>query len=160
MALVLLLKGIIRKTVSQTTLRAEVMRRLPFEADVMICKGDDVLRFASGNPFAGQPSGPGIVYFVSVLAKRRQPSSPVPLDLPSDGEWCVRVLGYQDRFVFGMYRRQMKAISYLGQLEKVFGVPVTTRNWNTISAVVRILENVDGSSKQLIDWKRHRGNPI
>jgi hypothetical protein len=31
-----------------------------------------------------------------------------------------------------MYRREMKAISYLGQLEKVFDVPVTTRNWNTI----------------------------
>ena len=45
----------------------------------------------------------------------------------------------QDRFVFGMYRRQMKAISYLGQLEKVFGVPVTTRNWNTILTVARIL---------------------
>ena len=130
---------VIRKTVSQMTLRAEVMRRLPFEADVMICDGKDILRLASGDPFAGQPSGPDIVHFVSVLAKRRQPSSPVPLDLPSGGEWCLRVLGYQDRFIFGMYRRQMKAISYLGQLEKVFGVPLTTRNWNTILAVARIL---------------------
>jgi len=30
-------------------------------------------------------------------------------------------------------------ISILGTLEKVFGVPVTTRNWNTILAIVRIL---------------------
>jgi len=43
--------------------------------------------------------------------------------------------------VFGLYRREMKAIGYLGHLEKVFGVPVTTRNWNTILAIVRILEN-------------------
>jgi hypothetical protein len=39
-----------------------------------------------------------------------------------------------------MYRRHMKTISYLGQIDKLFGVPVTTRNWNTILAVVRILK--------------------
>jgi hypothetical protein len=33
----------------------------------------------------------------------------------------------------------MKAIGYLGRLEKLFGVPLTTRNWNTILAVARIL---------------------
>ena len=133
---------VIRKTVSRAKLRAEMMRRLPFEADVMICNGSDILRLASGDPFAGQPSGPNIVRFVSVLAKRRQPSSPIPLNLPSGGEWCLRVLTYQDRFVLGLYRREMKAISYLGQLEKVFGVPVTTRNWNTMLAIARVLKNV------------------
>ena len=29
----------------------------------------------------------------------------------------------------------MKAISYLGKIEKQLGVPVTTRNWNTIQKV-------------------------
>lgn len=132
---------VVRKTVSRAKLRAELTRRLPFEADVMICSGSDILRLASRDPFAGQPSGPDIVRFVSVLAKRRPLSSPVPLDLPSSGEWCLRILTCQDRFVLGLYRREMKAISYLGQLEKIFGVPVTTRNWNTISAIARILKN-------------------
>jgi uncharacterized protein (DUF1697 family) len=35
----------------------------------------------------------------------------------------------------------MKAIGYLDRLEKVFGVPMTTRNWNTILAIARILKN-------------------
>jgi hypothetical protein len=34
----------------------------------------------------------------------------------------------------------MKTIGYLGQIDKLFGVPVTTRNWNTIAAVVRVLK--------------------
>jgi hypothetical protein len=51
----------------------------------------------------------------------------------------MRVLACRHRFVLGLYRREMKAIRYLGQLDKVFGVPVTTRNWNTILAVARIL---------------------
>ena len=130
---------VIRKPVGRTKLRAEMMRRLPFETDVMICDGDEILRLTSGDPFADQPSGPDIVRFVSVLAKRREPSSPLPLNLPSEGEWCLRILGCQDRSVFGLYRREMRTIGYLGQLEKVFGVPATTRNWNTILAVARIL---------------------
>jgi len=34
----------------------------------------------------------------------------------------------------------MKTIGYLGQIDKLFGVPATTRNWNTIIAIVRILK--------------------
>ena len=130
---------VIRKTVSPMKLRAAMKRRLPFDTEVMICKASDILRLTSGDPFVGQPSEPDVVRFVSVLAKRQQPSSSVPLNFPPDGEWSLRILSCQDRFVVGVYRRDMKAIGYLGQLEKVFGVPVTTRNWNTILAIGRIL---------------------
>jgi len=33
----------------------------------------------------------------------------------------------------------MKAVRYLGQLDKLCGVPVTTRNWNTINSIVKLL---------------------
>jgi uncharacterized protein (DUF1697 family) len=36
----------------------------------------------------------------------------------------------------------MKAISYLGKIEKQFGVAATTRNWNTIQKVAQILNDV------------------
>jgi uncharacterized protein (DUF1697 family) len=49
-------------------------------------------------------------------------------------------VGGTDRFVMGVYRRHMKTIGYLGQLDKLFGVPATTRNWNTIMAIVRIMK--------------------
>jgi hypothetical protein len=39
-----------------------------------------------------------------------------------------------------MYRRHMKTIGCLGQIDKLCGVPATTRNWNTIVAIVRILK--------------------
>lgn len=132
---------VVRKAVSMPTLRAEILRRLPFEADVMICKGSDILRMASDDPFAGQDAGGNIVRFVSVLATRRAPSSPIPLSFPAGGPWSLKVFACHDRFVLGLYRREMKAIGYLGQLDKVFGVPVTTRNWNTILAIARILKS-------------------
>ena len=41
--------------------------------------------------------------------------------------------------MFGLYRRHMKTIGYLGQIDKLLGMAATTRNWNTIAAVARIL---------------------
>jgi hypothetical protein len=35
----------------------------------------------------------------------------------------------------------MKAISYLGKVEKLLGVPATNRSWNTIKKVAEILDN-------------------
>ncbi len=131
---------VIRNRVSPATFRAELMRRLPFQTDVMMCRGADIVRLAAADPFAGQHKGTETVRFVSLLARRRQPSASMPLDFPSGGRWSLRIIGCENRFVFGVYRREMKAVGYLGQLEKVFGVPVTTRNWNTILAIARILK--------------------
>ena len=61
--------------------------------------------------------------------------------MPSDADWLLKIIAIQDRFVLGLYRRQMKAISYLGKIEKRLGVPATTRNWNTIEKVVKILRS-------------------
>lgn len=132
---------VVRNRISQGKLRAELQRRLPFETEVVICKGNDVLDLASENPFAGQRTGPKIVRFVSILAKRGKSLPSTPLTLPSGGEWSLKILAVKDRFVFGLYRREMNAIRYLGQLDKIFGVPATTRNWNTMTAIAKILRD-------------------
>jgi hypothetical protein len=63
------------------------------------------------------------------------------MKLPSRGQWLLKVLGRNGRFAFGLYRRHMKVIGYLGSLDRLFGVPVTTRNWRTIAAIARTVEN-------------------
>jgi uncharacterized protein (DUF1697 family) len=63
------------------------------------------------------------------------------MSLPPRGKWLLRVLARDGRFVIGQYRRHMKVIGYLGTLDRLFGVPVTTRNWNTITTIARVLEN-------------------
>jgi uncharacterized protein (DUF1697 family) len=139
---------VVRKPVSQARFRAELARCLPFETHVMICRGSDLLRLTSCKPFAGQPSGGAhIVPFVSVLAKRRQPSAALPQRFPATGEWGLRIIGQQGRFVFGVYRREMKAIGHLAQLDRLFGVPVTTRSWNTMVAIARLLESSQGTAR-------------
>ena len=147
---------VVRKDVSEAALRAALARKLPFKCEIMICPARDVIRIVSKNPFSQQPSGPNITRFVSVAAKPirggarsdlhqtsniKFQTSQLPLSLPSNEDWLLKIIAIQDRFVLGLYRRQMKAISYLGKIEKLLGVPVTTRNWNTIEKVVKILQD-------------------
>jgi len=132
---------VVREDVSESTLRAAFARKLPFKCEIMICRARDIIKLASKNPFARQPSGPNITRFVNVLSKRLPSPPPLPLNLPSSDDWLLKIIAIQDRFVLGLYRRQMKAISYLGKIEKLLGVPATTRNWNTIEKVVKILDN-------------------
>jgi uncharacterized protein (DUF1697 family) len=131
---------VVREDVSESVLRAAIARKLPFKCEIMICPARDIIKLTSKDPFSGEPSGPDITRFVSVAAKRVPKPPPLPLSLPSDDEWLLRIIAIQDRFVLGVYRRQMKAISYLGKIEKLLGVPVTTRNWNTVQKIVQILK--------------------
>jgi uncharacterized protein (DUF1697 family) len=148
---------VVRKDVSESALRAAIAKKLPFKCEIMICPARDVIKLASRDPFEGQPSGPNITRFVSVTARPLRPGirsdsrqtsnikpqtfqlPPLPLSMPSDHESLLKIIAIQGRFVLGLYRRQMKAISYLGKIEKLLSVPVTTRNWNTIEKVVKIL---------------------
>jgi uncharacterized protein (DUF1697 family) len=130
---------VIRRPISRAQLRAEVTRRLPFAAEIMICEGRDLIGLMALDPFAGHPARPDVVRFVSVLSRVPVASPQLPMSLPLEGSWLLKVLARDDRLVIGLYRRHMKAIGYLGRLDRLFGVPVTTRNWNTVAAIARVL---------------------
>ena len=130
---------VVRENVTDSTLCNAFAKKLPLKCEIMICPAQSIIKLASKDPFAGQPSGENITRFVNVLVRRLPSPPPVPLFLPSDDDWLLKILAIENRFVLGLYRRQMKAISYLGKVEKLLGVPATTRNWNTIEKVVEIL---------------------
>ena len=130
---------VIRERVTRAQLRAELARRLPFDTEIMICQGREIVRLMSRNCFADQPVRSDIVRFVSVLSKRPRLAPSTPMSFPSSGKWLLKILARESRFVFGLYRRHMKVISYLGTFDRLFGVPVTTRNWNTITTIARVL---------------------
>jgi uncharacterized protein (DUF1697 family) len=149
---------VVGENVSESALRVAFARKLPFKCEIMICPARDIIKLvhqwtdspgrASKDPFPRQPSGPEMTRFVNVLHKRLRTLPPLPLSLPSEDDWLLKIIAIQDRFVLGLYRRQMKAIGYLGKIEKLLGVPATTRNWNTIEKVAKILES-DASEPDL-----------
>jgi uncharacterized protein (DUF1697 family) len=130
---------VIRRAVSQAKLRDELTRRLSFDTEIMICEGRDILKMMTQTHFAAVPVKSDIVRFVSVLSKKPTSAPSVPMQFPASGQWLLKILARENRFVFGVYRRHMKAIGHLGSLDRVFGVPATTRNWNSITAIAKAL---------------------
>jgi len=137
---------VVRKPGSRAKFRTALLRKLPFAAEVVLCDGRELLRIETKNPFDAARAPSDAVRFVSILSKAGGVRAPLPIRFPPDGPWLVRVIASDRQFVFGMYRRHMKTIGYLGQVDKLFGVPATTRNWNTINAIVRILKGQAGKS--------------
>lgn len=135
---------VIRQPIGRAQLRAEIARRLPFPAEIVICEGREIARLMSHDPFAGHPVRPDITRFVSVLSRLPRSAPRLPVILPPRGQWMMKVLARDGRFVFGMYRRHMKVIGYLGTVDRIYDVPVTTRNWNTITAIAKVLDHRGG----------------
>lgn len=136
---------VIRAPVSPSQVRAEIERRLSFDADIMICQAREIVGLLSYDAFARLPARPGVVRFVSILSRVPRSAPPLPVTFPPRGRWLLKVLARDGRFVFGMYRRHMKVIGYLGKLDQVFGARATTRNWNTITAIAKVVrESVNG----------------
>jgi uncharacterized protein (DUF1697 family) len=130
---------VIRQPVTRAQLRGELARKLPFDTEILICRGSEIVRLMSQHHFGDQPVRRDIVRFVSVLARRPRSEPSLPLSIPSSSKWLLKILARDNRFVFGVYRRHMKVVSYLGTVDRLFGVPVTTRNWNTMTAIARVL---------------------
>ena len=129
---------VVRENVSQTKLRDEILRRLPFKPELMICPAREVLALARGNWFGDASAGKDVGQFVSVLQKAPRAKPPLPIEQPVGARWEVRIVAITGRFALSVRR--------LGQtysnavVEKHLGVPATTRNWNTIEAIRELLE--------------------
>src|SRR5260370_19400012 len=131
---------VVRENVRESALRSAIAKKLPFKCEIIICPARDIIKLALKDPFAEQPSDPNITRFVNVLAKRLPSPPPLPLCFPSDGDWLLKIIAIENRFVLGLYRRQMKAIGYLHKVEQILGVPATTLNCNTLETAVKSVE--------------------
>jgi hypothetical protein len=134
---------VVRKPALRGKFLADLRRKLPFRATIACCDGGDLIRLEMNNPFGTEALRPDVVPFVSILSKAGRCEVTLPFALPEGGDWLVRILGSQNRLVYGMYRRHMKTIGCLGQIDALFGAPAATRSWTTILSVVRILKSYE-----------------
>jgi uncharacterized protein (DUF1697 family) len=130
---------VVRKPGSRRRFRAALAEHLPFATSIVVCDGADVLSLVRDDPFGSGAPPAGITRFVSVLEQKAKPIEGLPLSLPAQGEWLVRVLDVRGQFVLGEYRRHMKTIGYLGRVDRLLGGGATTRNWNTVLKIAAVL---------------------
>lgn len=124
---------------TQAQLRREFERELPFETTIVICPGRDFVALVEQRPFQGEPARDDIVQFVSTLSRSPRSVPELPIILPADGPWSVRILASEKRFVIGVHRREMSAIGHLGEIDRLFGSVAATRGWNTTLSIARVL---------------------
>ena len=132
---------VIRKAITRAKLREEFASRLPFGTSIVVVDGRDILKMTSVNPFTKLALPADAVRFVSILCERQRAWPRLPVQFPAAGPWLVKVLAKDRRFIAGAYRRNMKTIGYLGKLDRLFGAPLTTRNWTTITAIADVLKS-------------------
>jgi len=134
----------VRNDVAESTIRkkfaAQLAKSFRIKCEIMIVPARDLIKVASNDPFRGEQTGPEITRFMSVLHKRPRKVPLLPLCLPSPDDYLLKIVSIQRQFVIGFYRREMKAIGYLGKIEKILGEPGTVRSWNTIEKIMKILE--------------------
>src|SRR4051812_13169483 len=86
---------VVCEKITDAALRAAFARKLPFKCEIMVCRARDIVKLAESDPFSGQPAGPNITHFVSVLhplpaARLARTASSIPLSLPSEADWLVK----------------------------------------------------------------------
>jgi uncharacterized protein (DUF1697 family) len=133
---------------TQTALRAELVRRLAFPAEIMICRGRELVDLVARDPFPPESSPGDLRRFVSVMAKIPRSSPELPFTIPADQAWQVKVVAVSGRYVLAWWRRlDRSSVDPNGVVEKYFGVTATTRNWNTIVRITDILNRSRAASE-------------
>ncbi len=131
---------VVRRRIGRSELRQALRRQLPFASEIVVCEGSQVRALMAGDLFAGLRLRPDMVRFVSILSRTPRVAPRLPIAFPSDGPWLVKLIARSECFVAGIYRRHMKTIGYLGRIDRLFDVGLTTRNWNTFTAIARVLD--------------------
>jgi uncharacterized protein (DUF1697 family) len=131
---------VVRESIGQTALRARFRQQLGFDVETFICPARDIARLISDAERLEFPDDSDTRLFVSIMAKSPRTALRLPVCRPAGDTWEVKVVAVSGRFAISVWRRRGKSILYPNEVvEKQFGVPATTRNWNTVVAIAQVL---------------------
>ena len=132
---------VVRARMSRSVVEAALARELPFVTAIVTCEGARIINLIREDPLAEYAGQVDVTRFVSTLGKTPNADPELPIEFGEGRSWLVRLVGRSDRFVLGVYRRDPKTINHLGRVDKMYDGPITTRNWNTITAIARVLDS-------------------
>ena len=130
---------VVRGKISRAALRIEILGKLPFEPELMICPAREISTLVATDAFEGHPAGKNVQRMVSVMEEAPRDPPDLPISQPAGGKWEVKVVGISGRSALSLRRDLGRKISPNQVVEKAFGVPATTRSWNTILKIRELL---------------------
>lgn len=129
---------VVKKAITAAAFRAELSRRLPFEAEAMTCTGTELLALVASDPFKSPPAGKDVRPMLTILARKPKMTPKLPLRRPEGKAWQVELFRVDGPFALTFWRPDPKKLLYI-DLEKDLGVSGTTRTWKTIEKICAIL---------------------
>lgn len=131
---------VVKGEVSATRLRSEILRQLAFKPEVLICPADEIISLAKSEPFKHEKLSRETRAFLTVVARKANDPPKLPLYAPNKADWEVKVLRISGSAALSLWRPMGNRILYPNEVvEKALGAPSTTRSWNTIEKVLKIL---------------------
>ena len=132
---------VVRAEADHATIRRAFLKRLSFDAQLMICPARDVIDLVNLDPFSSDIARKADAHYVCVLEQRLRNRPRLPFYVPEGRNWQVGVTAIHGQFVAALFRRVGKNVLYPNQVvEKWLGVATTTRGWPTLLKVRQALE--------------------
>lgn len=132
---------VVRENMSEKVLRTAILRKLPFKCDVMICCAKEIVDLVRNNPLKGEATDSDRRIFVTVMSESPATLPKLPIYAPDLRNWEVQIVQITGVCALSLWRRSKENALYPNQvIEKQFGVATTTRSWNTIEKIAKILE--------------------
>jgi len=134
---------VIREGVDEKTLRSAIVRNLPFKCDVMICRAKEIVDLVRDDPLKNERTDNDRRVFPTVMSKPPVSSArqglALPLYAPTKENWEVKIVQIKGMFALSSLALRENPVYPNQVIEKNFAVATTTRSWNTIEKVAKIL---------------------
>jgi uncharacterized protein (DUF1697 family) len=132
---------VVRGKASAAAIRKEILSQLPFEPEIVIFPGKQILDLIASEPFRGVTFSKDQRGWVAALSGKPRSRPALPASTPEGKDWCVRVDRVDGGLALGIWRRSPKRFVYPSDvLESALGVSATTRGWDTFQRIAKILE--------------------
>ncbi|MCG6925175.1 MAG: hypothetical protein LJF30_07695 [Acidobacteria bacterium] len=135
---------VVRGKASATAIRREILAWLPFEPALVVVPAREVVALVDGAPFAGVRFSKDRRGWAAVLDRRPRHVPGLPLFDPGRGDWSVRFDRVDGRFALGLWQRRSRGFVFPSHVvEKALDGTATTRWWETIERVARLLRDAE-----------------
>jgi uncharacterized protein (DUF1697 family) len=121
----------------EKTLETAIEKHFGFRVPVILRSGDDFKQLVDSEPFAGTEVTKNTRLYLSFLKNEAKEIPTLPLET-EDGDF--RILDYTNATVISVLDlSKTKTVDGMKSLENIFGKDITTRNWNTVEKIGKLL---------------------
>jgi len=132
---------LVRARASASSIRREILAQLHFEPEIAVVTAGEIQALVEKKPFSGAKFTKKQRGWVAVLCGKPKTLAQLPITIPAGRSWSVRFDRVEGAFALGLWRRPVGGFVFPSLVvEKALGVKATTRWWETIERVAKLIE--------------------